>query len=73
MSEIINIEELRNKKLKKKYIIYLVFVVILIYIFYSIYLLVKSPNETVIIDKGTLTSEETANRIYNKNRNCSYR
>ena len=66
MSKIINIEELRNKKLKKRYIIYLIFIIILIYIFYSIYLLAKSPNETVVIDRGTLTLEETANRLYNK-------
>ena len=58
MSKIVNIEDLKNKKLRKKHIIYLLFIVILIYIFYSIYLLVKSPNEIVTIEKGTLTLEE---------------
>ena len=46
--------------MKKKYIIYLIFIIIIIYIFYSIYLLLKSPNETVVIDNGSLTLEESA-------------
>ena len=66
MSKIIDINQLKEKKLKKRHIIYLIFIVILMYIFYSIYLLVKSPNETVVIDNGTLTLEESANRIHNK-------
>lgn len=73
MNKIVSINELKEKKLKKKYIIYLIFIIILIYVFYSIYLLVKSPNETVIIDNGTLTLEESANRIHNKKRESSYR
>lgn len=60
MSKIINLDEIRNKKFRKKYVIYLIFAIILIYIFYSIYLLVKSPNETVTIDSGVLTLEESA-------------
>lgn len=59
MSKIINLDEIRNKKFQKRYIIYLIFAVILIYIFYSIYLLVKTPNETVIIDSGVVTLEES--------------
>lgn len=59
MSKIINLEEIRNKKFQKKYVIYFIFAIILLYIFYSIYLLVKTPNETVIIDSGVLTLEET--------------
>lgn len=60
MSKIINLEEIKNKQFQKKYIIYVIFVIILVYIFYSIYLLVKSPNETVIIDNGVVTQEEVA-------------
>lgn len=60
MSKIINLEEIRNKKFGKRHIIYLIFGVILLYIFYSIYLLSKTPNETVTISSGVLTLEESA-------------
>lgn len=60
MSKIISLEEIKNKQFGKKHIIYMVFIIILIYIFYSIYLLVQSPNETVIIDNGVVTQEEAA-------------
>ena len=60
MSKIINLNEIRNKKFQKRHVIYLIFIVILIYIFYSIYLLVKTPTETVMIDSGVLTLEETS-------------
>ena len=60
MSKIIDFNELKDKKMKKKYIIYLIFIIIIIYIFYSIYLLLKSPNETLVIDNGSLTLEESA-------------
>lgn len=58
MGKIINLDEIRNKKFQKKYVIYLIFIVILLYIFYSIYLLVRTPSETVMIDTGVLTLEE---------------
>ena len=60
MDKIIDFNEFKNRKLKKRNLIYLVFVVILIYIFYSIFLLVRTPNETVTVEKGTLTLEESA-------------
>lgn len=60
MSKIINLEEIRNKKFRKRYIIYIIFAIIIIYIFYSIYLLVKAPNETVIVTDGVVTLEETS-------------
>ena len=60
MSKIINFNELKDKKTQKKYIIYLIFAIIIIYIFYSIYLLLRSPNETVLVDDGSLTLEESA-------------
>lgn len=59
MGKIINLDEIRNKKFQKKYVIYFIFIVILIYIFYSIYLLVKSPSETIMVDSGVVTLEET--------------
>ena len=60
MDKIIDFNEFKNRKLKKRNLIYLVFAVILIYIFYSIFLLVRTPNETVTVEKGTLTLEESA-------------
>lgn len=60
MSKIINFEDLKNKKFEKKHMIYLIFGVIMLYICYSIYLLVKTPNETVTINSGILTLEESA-------------
>ena len=60
MSKIINFNELKDKKTQKKYIIYLIFAIIIIYIFYSIYLLLRSPNETVLVDDGSLTLEASA-------------
>lgn len=59
MSKIINLDEIRNRKFQKKYVVYLIFIIILIYIFYSIYLLLKTPNETVTIDSGVVTLEES--------------
>lgn len=60
MGKIINLEEIKNKKFGKRHIIYGIFIIILLYIFYSIYLLSKTPNETVNIDRGVLTLEESA-------------
>ena len=60
MSKIINFEDLKHKKFEKRHIIYLIFAVIMIYIFYSIFLLVKKPNDTVTINSGVLTLEESA-------------
>ena len=60
MSKIINLEDIKNKKFGKRHVIYLIFAVILMYIFYSIYLLAKTPNETVTITSGVITQEEAA-------------
>ena len=62
MEKIINLDNLKNKEPQKKYIIYTLFVIILIYVFYSIYLILKTPNDTVVIEKGILTQEETTTR-----------
>ena len=60
MSKILNFKDLKNKKMKKKYIIYLIFAIIILYILFSIYLLVKTPNETITVDNGMLTLEESS-------------
>lgn len=59
MNEIIDYKELKNKKKKKNYIAYIALVIILLYTFYSIYLIVKTPNDIVTVDTGTLTLDET--------------
>lgn len=56
MGKIISIDKLKNKGLQKKNIVYIVFAIILIYIFYSIYLLIKTPNETVVVEKRSINS-----------------
>ena len=60
MSKIINFEDLKNKKFEKKQLIYLIFAIIMVYIFYSIFLLVRKPNDTITINSGVLTLEESA-------------
>ena len=60
MSKIIRFEDLKNKKFEKSHIIYIIFAVIVIYIFYSIFLLVRKPTDTVTINSGVVTLEESA-------------
>ena len=60
MSKIIRFEDLKNKKFEKRHIIYIIFAVIVIDIFYSIFLLVRKPTDTVTINSGVVTLEESA-------------
>lgn len=60
MGKILNFRELKNKKMKKKYIVYTIFGFIIFYIFLSIYLLIKTPSDTIMVDNGTLTLEESS-------------
>ena len=60
MSKIIRFEDLKNKKFEKRHIIYIIFAIIVIYIFYSIFLLVRKPTDTVTINSGVVTLEESA-------------
>lgn len=60
MGQIIDFKELKNKKKIKKYFLYLIFAMIIMYILFSIYLLVKTPNDTVIITNEVLTLEEAS-------------
>ncbi len=56
MGKIISIDKLKNKGFRKKYIVYIIFAIILTYIFYSIYLLIKTPNETISVEKRSINS-----------------
>ena len=59
MGKIIEIRKIENKREIRKKIIYLLFLIILVYIFYSIFLLIKTPDETVTLVEGVLTLEES--------------
>ena len=60
MGKILDFKELKNKKMNKRIIVYFIFFFIVFYILLSIYLLVKTPNETIMVDNGTLTLEEAS-------------
>lgn len=60
MGKILNFQELKNNKNKRKYIIRTIFGFIIFYVFLSIYWLVKTPGDTVMVDIGTLTLEESS-------------
>lgn len=59
MSKVINLEEKRKKLIRKKFIIYTMLIVISIYIISAIFLIIKTPTETITVDKGVLTYEES--------------
>ena len=63
MGKIITIDTLKNKGLRKKNIVYIIFGVILIYIFYSIYLLIKTPNETVAVEKRGINTRRNDSSV----------
>ena len=60
MGQIIDFKELKNKKKIKKYFIYLILAMITIYVLFSIYLLIKTPSDTVIVTNEILTLEEAS-------------
>ena len=59
MSKIIDLEEKRKKLVKKKIIIYIMLGIISIYIISAIFLIIKTPTDTVTVDNGMLTYEES--------------
>ena len=59
MSKVIDLEQKRKKLVKKKIIIYMMLGIISIYIISAIFLIVKTPTDTVTVDKGMLTFEES--------------
>ena len=59
MSKVINLEEKRKKLIRKKFIIYTMLIVISIYIISAIFLIIKTPTETITVGKGVLTYEES--------------
>lgn len=57
---IVDLNKVREKKEKKKILMSVIFVITTLYIIYAIYLTIKSPNETMIVNSGLLTAEESA-------------
>lgn len=60
MSKIVDIKEFLKKKEKKKILMDIIFIFSILYIIYAIYLTTKMSKDTVAIEKGTLTQEESA-------------
>lgn len=60
MGKLVNLKETRNKKEKKKIVMNAIFIIITLYIIYAIYLIIKTPSDTITVENGTLTAEESA-------------
>lgn len=60
MDKVIDLKEEKEKKKKKNIIMNVVFLIIIIYIIYAVYLIVKTPTDTITLKTGTLTVEESA-------------
>ena len=60
MGEVIDINKDRKKKERNRIITWILFICTLIYICYAVYLTIKTPTNTVRVEKGILTSEESA-------------
>ena len=60
MSKIIDLKEERKKEKRKNLIMKLIFIVVAIYILYVIYLILKTPTDTMTVETGILTEEEAA-------------
>ena len=60
MSKIVDIKGFLKKKEKKKILMDIILIFSILYIIYAIYLTTKMSKDTVAIEKGTLTQEESA-------------
>ncbi len=60
MGKLIDFNSIRKKVGKKKFITDIIFFITIIYIIYAIYLTIKTPTDTIKVDKGVLTAEESA-------------
>ena len=59
----------KNKKPNNKIIsglLLLAIALVIVYILYKVIALIAVPSDVVVIENGIITSEESANRIYNK-------
>lgn len=61
MGKIVNLKETRKKIVKKKLIMNILFITVSLYILYAVYLIIRTPTDTVTVENGTLTAEESTN------------
>ncbi len=60
MSKVIDINKKRKNRKRKNFIMKIICFVTIIYICFAVYLIGKTSNDTIIVETGTLTEEESA-------------
>lgn len=60
MSKVIDLNENKKKIAQKKLLMNILFVIAFIYIIYAVYLTIKKPTDTVTVESGTLTDDESS-------------
>ena len=60
MGKLVNLNERRKKIEKKKLLMNIIFGIVSLYIIYAIYLIIKTPTDTLTVENGTLTAEESS-------------
>ena len=60
MGKLVNLNETRKKIEKKKIIMNFIFIIMTLYIIYAVYLIIKTPSDTITVENGTLTAEESS-------------
>lgn len=60
MSKVIDLNQKEKRAKKKKIIMDIVLGATILYVIYAIYLIIKTPNDIVTVEKGVLTAEESA-------------
>lgn len=60
MGKLVNLNETRKKFEKKKFIMNIIFIIVSLYIIYAVYLIIKTPTDTITVENGTLTAEESS-------------
>ena len=60
MGKLVNLKETRKKLVKKKLIMNIIFIVVSLYILYAVYLIIRTPTDTITVENGTLTAEESS-------------
>ena len=60
MGKLVNLKETRKKIVKKKLIMNIIIVIVSLYILYAVYLIIRTPTDTITVENGTLTAEESS-------------
>lgn len=60
MGKLVNLNERRKKIEKKKLLMNIIFGIVSLYIIYAVYLIIKTPTDTLTVENGTLTAEESS-------------